>query len=74
MVKKICSLFLITVFTVNSQSFDSVVLFSGNSNKQLSQEIADCLKIPLSSATIGHFNDGEINIQLHANIRKKDKV
>lgn len=57
--------------TVHAQPY-GLVLFSGNSNKQLAQEIVDQLKIPLSKATIGRFNDGEINIQLHANIRQKD--
>ena len=32
------------------ESFSDIVLIAGNSNKQLAQEIADCLAIPLCSA------------------------
>jgi len=38
------------------------IMFAGNSNKQLANEIADYLGVPLGKATMGKFADGEANI------------
>ena len=53
-------------------SLDNIVLFSGNANKPLAEEIAQYLDVELGEATIGRFNDGEINIQLLTNTGQKD--
>lgn len=45
-------------------------LFSGNSNPELAKEIAQYLGIELSSATVGHFIDGETKIQVNENVRQ----
>ena len=47
-------------------------LFSGNGNLALSMEIARTLGINLGKATVGQFADGEVNIQIHENVRGKD--
>lgn len=47
-------------------------LFSGNGNMGLSLEIAKILGINLGKATVGQFADGEINVQIHENVRGKD--
>ncbi len=47
-------------------------LFSGNGNLALSMEIARTLGINLGKATVGKFADGEVNIQVHENVRGKD--
>merc|ERR1712161_161421 len=47
-------------------------LFSGNGNMALSLEIAKNLDVNLSKATVGRFADGEVNIQIHENVRGKD--
>jgi ribose-phosphate pyrophosphokinase len=47
-------------------------LFSGNGNLALSMEIARTLGINLGKATVGKFADGEVNIQIHENVRGKD--
>ena len=47
-------------------------LFSGNGNLALSLEIARTLGINLGKATVGKFADGEINVQIHENVRGKD--
>mmetsp|Transcript_11161 Transcript_11161/g.16286 ORF Transcript_11161/g.16286 Transcript_11161/m.16286 type:complete len:444 (+) Transcript_11161:119-1450(+) len=47
-------------------------LFSGNGNLALSLEIAKTLGINLGKATVGQFADGEVNVQIHENVRGKD--
>jgi len=47
-------------------------IFSGNGNLALSLEIARTLGINLGKATVGKFADGEINVQIHENVRGKD--
>jgi hypothetical protein len=36
-----------------------IVVFAGNSNKKLAQEIAEHLGTSISDADVGHFSDGE---------------
>lgn len=50
----------------------SLKLFSGNGNMGLSLEIAKILGINLGKATVGQFADGEVNVQIHENVRGKD--
>lgn len=47
-------------------------LFSGNGNMGLALEIAKILGINLGKATVGSFADGEVNVQIHENVRGKD--
>lgn len=49
-----------------------VVVFSGTSNPLLAQEIASHLKIDMGYATVGRFNDKEIQVQLHDTVRNKN--
>src|SRR5688572_6053463 len=49
-----------------------MMIFSGNSNPHLSISVADFLNISLGKATIGHFSDGEIMIEILENVRGKD--
>lgn len=48
---------------------DNVRLFSLNSNPKLAEQIAQCVGIPLSKASISHFADGEIKITIDESIR-----
>ena len=48
------------------------MLFSGTSNPQLAQDIADYLEMPLSGAKINRFSDGEISVQIAESVRGKD--
>lgn len=48
------------------------MIFSGTSNPELSQEVADYLEMPLAKATINRFSDGEINVQIAESVRGKD--
>lgn len=47
-------------------------VFTGNSNRALSEEICQHLKIPLGQATVSTFSDGEIRVQINENVRGKD--
>lgn len=47
-------------------------VFSGNGNLGLSLEIAKSLGINIGKATVGRFADGEVNVQIHENVRGKD--
>ena len=49
-----------------------LALFSGNANPQLAAEIAVLLGAPLGHITVGQFPDGEVNVQVHDNVRGKD--
>ncbi len=49
-----------------------VMLFSGSSNPELTQAVADCLNIPMRKAVVCKFNDGEVRIQVLENVRNCD--
>ncbi|WP_028008970.1 ribose-phosphate diphosphokinase [Solimonas flava] len=49
-----------------------LMLFSGNANPKLSQDIAGYLKTSLGQAMVGKFSDGEIQIEILENVRGKD--
>ena len=46
-----------------------MLIFSGNSNKTLAEEIAEILKIDLGKIKVGRFNDGEVSIEVIDNVR-----
>jgi ribose-phosphate pyrophosphokinase len=48
------------------------VLFTGNANPALAQEIATDLRIELGQASIGRFSDGEVTIEIQQNVRARD--
>ena len=56
---------------MNSQR-NGLVLFSGNGNKGLSEEISKELGIRLGEAKVDTFSDGEISIGIQENVRGKD--
>jgi len=49
-----------------------LILFSGNANPHLAQEIADYLGIPLGAVEVSQFADGEVLVQLFENVRGAD--
>ena len=50
----------------------NTVLFTGNANRVLAQEIASNLGVELGKATVGRFSDGEVTVELHQNVRARD--
>lgn len=49
-----------------------IKLFTGNAHKDLAQDIARYLKIPVGDATVTEFSDGEIMVQINENVRGND--
>ncbi|MEO0096316.1 MAG: ribose-phosphate pyrophosphokinase [candidate division WOR-3 bacterium] len=51
---------------------DKIMLFSGSSSVELTEEIAKCISIPISKSTVTKFADGELKIKIEENIRGQD--
>jgi ribose-phosphate pyrophosphokinase len=49
-----------------------LVIFSGNSNKLLTEEICKELSIPMGKSTCKRFSDGEISVKIEDNVRGRD--
>ena len=50
----------------------NTVLFTGNANPVLAQQIASHLGIELGQATVGRFSDGEVTVEINQNVRARD--
>jgi len=50
----------------------NTVLFTGNANPALAQEIASRLSIELGKASVGRFSDGEVDVEINQNDRARD--
>jgi ribose-phosphate pyrophosphokinase len=48
------------------------LLFTGNANPALSQEIANHLGLTLGQAQVGRFSDGEVTVEIQQNVRARD--
>ncbi len=51
---------------------NTIKIFSGNANRQMANEIADHLELPLSIADVKKFSDGEIFVEIRENVRGAD--
>ncbi len=49
-----------------------LMVFAGNANPRLANDIARELGIPMGKATIGQFSDGEVAFEIMENIRGRD--
>ena len=50
----------------------NTLLFSGNSNRALAQEMASSLGVELGKASVGRFSDGEVTVEIQQNVRARD--
>lgn len=50
----------------------NMMVFTGNANPALAQEVATNLGIPLGCADVGRFSDGEIMLEILENVRGRD--
>ncbi len=50
----------------------NTVLFTGNANPALAQEIATHLDVELGAASVGRFSDGEVTVEIRQNVRARD--
>lgn len=78
----VCRLLLIALVSTSSLFANSSlqfknhnsIVFAGNSNPDLAKKISNFLHIKLGKATVGRFNDGEVKIQIHENVRNKNVI
>ena len=49
-----------------------LMLFSGSANRALAEGIAAELHLELGNAAVGRFSDGEVNVEIHENVRGHD--
>ena len=50
----------------------SLMLFSGNANRKLAEDVAHTLGEPLGKAVVGKFSDGEVQVEIDENVRNQD--
>jgi ribose-phosphate pyrophosphokinase len=48
------------------------MVFTGNANPSMAQEIAHNLDITLGAAHVGRFSDGEVTVEIHQNVRARE--
>jgi len=53
-------------------SHESLMVFTGNANPKLAEEVARHLGTHLGRATVGRFSDGEIMVEILEHVRGKD--
>jgi ribose-phosphate pyrophosphokinase len=53
-------------------AYDSLMVFTGNANPKLAQDVVRHLNIHLGRAAVGRFSDGEIMVEILENVRGKD--
>ena len=50
----------------------NTVLFTGNANRPLAQDIATHLSVSLGKAKVARFSDGEVDVEIEQNVRARD--
>ena len=50
----------------------NTVVFTGNANRELAQEIVSALNVDLGRAKVGRFSDGECDVEIFQNVRARD--
>ncbi len=50
----------------------NLMVFSGNANPELANEIAQHLGLAMGDALVSQFSDGEINVEIRENVRGRD--
>ncbi len=53
-------------------SYGSMMVFTGNANPKLAEDVARHLNKSLGRATVGRFSDGEVMVEILENVRGKD--
>ncbi len=51
---------------------EGLMVFTGNANPGLAEEVVKILGIPLGKAMVSRFSDGEISVEIQENVRGKD--
>jgi len=53
-------------------AYGSLMVFTGNANPKLAEDVVRRLGISLGKATVGRFSDGEVLVEVHENVRGED--
>lgn len=53
-------------------SDSQLMVFTGNANPVLAQDVVSYMKLPLGKAVVGRFSDGEVMVEIMENVRGKD--
>jgi ribose-phosphate pyrophosphokinase len=53
-------------------AYDRMMVFTGNANPRLAEQVVRSLNMPLGRATVGRFSDGEVMVEILENVRGKD--
>jgi ribose-phosphate pyrophosphokinase len=53
-------------------AYDSLMVFTGNANPRLAQDVVRHLNIRMGRAAVGRFSDGEVMVEILENVRGKD--
>ncbi|MCW5624914.1 MAG: ribose-phosphate pyrophosphokinase [Burkholderiales bacterium] len=53
-------------------AYDRLMVFTGNANPRLAEEVCKHLHIDLGRAAVGRFSDGEVMVELLDNVRGRD--
>ena len=53
-------------------NYSEFVVFSGNANRGMAEEIAKHLGASLGAADVGRFSDGEVTVEIKQNVRTRD--
>ena len=56
----------------NVTPLERLMIFTGNANPRMAQEVARHLNLSLGRAIVGKFSDGEVMVELLENVRGKD--
>src|SRR5713226_9876807 len=56
----------------NAAPLDRLMVFTGNANPRLAQEVAKHLNLSLGRVIAGRFSDGEVMVELLENVRGRD--
>ena len=51
---------------------NNIKIFAGNSNPKLASDICTMVGVPLGSADIKRFSDGEISVSINESVRGAD--
>ena len=49
-----------------------LMVFTGNANRKLAQQVVDALRLPLGDAKVSKFSDGEVTVEINETVRGKD--
>src|SRR5215467_3835062 len=55
-----------------SDTFDRLMVFTGNANPRLAGDVVRHLNVQLGRAKVGRFSDGEVMVEILENVRGRD--